>query len=301
MLSRTESAASLTSVFVHAAKQTVGASWFYNSNTGKEPMVMPAFASYSYASPQTTPTLLYRAFPWDARPYRQSGLPCNGNVADGRIETTRAGRDGTLLVAGRSDGGNSPFACGTRNLTRTPPFAQIDGFTNSANMQSQAITQFLRVDAGSGEVELAQTQVVRLPGPAAHGNTLLTLGAQSDTNGVMYLLQNAACCIPNMPNLTVNGHALNNWSDATVLQVLDPSMTSRHAWTHFSLPGSRGGSSPVDIDVRGGLVALAMQASSENIVVDGVPSTGPDSSGVAVAYIVALPTSSGQPGWTKND
>ena len=289
-LARAESAASLTSVFVDGASRSVGASWFYNSNTGKEPMVMPAMASYSYAT--LPPPLLYRAFPWDAHPYREPG-PCDGNVADGRIETVRVGRDGTLLVGGRSDGGDSPYACGLRNVSRVVPFIQIDGFTQSSNMQSQAITQFLRVDAASGEVILAQTQVARLP-TGGRGNTLLTLGAHSDESGALYLLQNSACCIPNMPNLTVNGQALNGWSDATVLQVLDASMSTRLTWTHFALAGSAGGSSPVDIDVRGGLVVFAMQANSNNVLVNAIAGTAADPAGVPAAYFVALPTATGR-------
>ena len=251
-------------------------------------------AAYSYAT--LPPALLYRAFPWDAHPYREPG-PCDGNVADGRIETVRVGRDGSLLLAGRSDGGNSPFACGIRNVSRVVPFAAIDDYTNAANMQSEAITQFLRVDAVSGEVIRAQTQVVRLPSGSRGANTLITMGAQSDENGALYLLQNAACCIPNMPNLTVNGQALNGWSDATVLHVLDSSMSRRFAWTHFSLAGSKGGSSPVDIDVRGGLVAFAMQANSDNVLVNAVKGTGVDPTGAAVGYLVILPTASQQVGW----
>lgn len=283
---------------MNAAARAVGASWFYDSNTGKEPMVMPAFASYSYAS--LPPPLLYRAFPWDAHVYREPG-PCNGNVADGRIETVRVGRDGALLVAGRSDGGDAPFACGVRNVSRVVPFAQIDSYTNPSNMQAQAITQLLRVDAASGEVALAQTQVVRLPSGGGRGNTLLTLGAHSDERGALYLLQDAACCIPNMPNLTVNGLPLNGYSDATVLQVLDASMSRRFAWTHFAKPGSKGASAPVDIDVRGGLVALAMQASSDNVEVGALPGTGLDPAGAPVAYLVVLPTAAGQDGWDRGE
>jgi hypothetical protein len=35
-------------------------------------------------------------FDWDARVYRSPG-PCDGNVADGRIEDLRIARDGALL------------------------------------------------------------------------------------------------------------------------------------------------------------------------------------------------------------
>lgn len=294
MLARAERAAALTSVYVHSATQTVGASWFYNDNTGHEPMVMPAAAAFTYAT--LPPQLHFRAFPWGARTYRSPG-PCDGHVADGRIMALRAGRNGSLLVAGRSDGGDSPFACGLRNASRVVPYAQVDDYTNPSNMQSQAITQLLRLDPAAGEVALAQTQVARLPTGPRRGNTLLTLGAHSDGAGTLYLLQDAACCIPNMPNLTINGMPLNGWSDAAVLQVLDASMARRLAWTHFARPGSVGASAAVDIDVRGGLVALTMLASSDNVLVSAITGTGPHPAGVPVAYLVVLPTAEGQVGW----
>ena len=278
-------AASLTDVFVDSAHAAVGASWFSNGNTGKEPMVMPALLAADAASGAE----LYRAFPWSARVYRSPG-PCNGDVADGRILAARVGRDGTLLVAGRSDGGNSPFHCGLRNANRTVPFAEIDDYTNPSNMQAQAITNFLRVDAGSGEVQVAQIQVARLPSGARHGNTLLTVAAQADAAGNVYLLQNAACCLPNMPNLTVNGQALNGWSDAAALHVLDARLAVRHTWTHFVRPNSTGNSEAVDIDVRGELVALVMQTSTDSVTAAPIAGTASNVGGARVGYLVVLPT-----------
>ena len=278
-------AASLTDVFVDSAHAAVGASWFSNGNTGKEPMVMPALLAADAASGAE----LYRAFPWSARVYRSPG-PCNGDVADGRILAARVGRDGTLLVAGRSDGGNSPFHCGLRNANRTVPFAEIDDYTNPSNMQAQAITNFLRMDAGSGEVQVAQIQVARLPSGARHGNTLLTVAAQADAAGNVYLLQNAACCLPNMPNLTVNGQALNGWSDAAALHVLDARLAVRHTWTHFVRPNSTGNSEAVDIDVRGELVALVMQTSTDSVTAAPIAGTASNVGGARVGYLVVLPT-----------
>lgn len=59
--------------------------------------------------------------------------------------------------------------------------------------QAQAITNFLRVDPVSGETVVGQIQLVRLANSA--GNTLITIGSQSDAAGNVYLLQNAACCL----------------------------------------------------------------------------------------------------------
>lgn len=81
---------------------------------------------YSYAAPGASPVRDFRLFDWSATVYRSPG-PCDGNVADGRIQAVRAGRDGTLLVAGRSDGGNSPFDCGMRDPQRVTDMVQVRG------------------------------------------------------------------------------------------------------------------------------------------------------------------------------
>jgi hypothetical protein len=153
------------------------------------PQTYPCTARHRYGTSSgggSTFAPAFQSFPWSASVYRSPG-PCDGDVADGRILALRAGRDGTLLYAGRSDGGDSPFQCGLRNPARTTPLAQIDGYTNTANMQAQAVTNFMRVDAGTGEVVVGQIQVARLP--TSGGNTLLTVGAQSDQEGNVYLLQ----------------------------------------------------------------------------------------------------------------
>jgi hypothetical protein len=280
-------AAALTDVFVDGARGAVGAAWFYDANTGREPMVMASLVSVDAASGRER----FRTFPWPASTYRAPG-PCDGNVADARVLAARVGRDGTMLVGARSDGGDSPFRCGLRNASRVVPFADIDSFTNPSDMQSQAVTNLLRVDAATGEVLVAQIQVARLAGRGS-GNTLLTTGAMSDAAGNVYLLQNAACCIPNMPNLTVNGLPLNGWSDAVTLQVLDARLETRFTWTHFAKPNSTGGSSPGDIDVRGGLVALVMQTDTDSVQVAPVPGTAANTGGARVGYLVVLPTVEG--------
>jgi hypothetical protein len=278
------SGSSLTDVYVDTAHGAVGASWFFNSNTGREPMVMASVVSVDAASGHER----FRTFPWSATTYRTPG-PCDGDVADARVLAARVGRDGTLLVAARSDGGDSPWHCGLRNASRVVPFAEIDSFTNPSDMQSQAITNLLRVDASTGEAIVGQIQVTRLPNRGS-GNTLLTTAATADAAGNVYLLQNAACCIPNMPNLTVNGLPLAGFSDAVVLHVLDARLETRHTWTHFTRPNSTGGSDPGDIDVRGGLVALVMQTNTDSVLVAPVPGTASNVGGARVGYLVVLPT-----------
>lgn len=278
------------SVAIDAAHSQLYVAWFYNSNTGREPMVMPALDAYSYsATGGKPPTLAYRDFPWSAVTYRSPG-PCDGDVADGRIMGLRSGRDAqrSLLVMGRSDGGDSPFQCGMRNASRATPLAQIDGYTSPYNMQAQAITNFLKVDAEKGETVVGQLQLVRLQ--STQGNTLVTLAAQSDEGGNVYLLQAAACCLPNMANLTVNGQALVGPTDSTALHVLNPSMTQRLHWTHFIAPNGFSSGEPVDIDVRGAAVAVVMTTGSPMALAGALPGTNASATRAPVGYLVVLPT-----------
>lgn len=281
--------ADITAVVVDDARQQVMVATFRDDNTGREPMVMPRVEAFSYARAAQL-AQAWVDFPWSAREYRSPG-PCDGNVADGRVLALRLGRDDTLLLAGRSDGGDSPYFCGMRNSSRITPFAQIDAFTDGYNMAAQAVSNFMRVDPATGEAIVGQLQLARLPS-SGKGNSLFTLAAQSDEAGHVYLLQAAGCCIADMANLTVNGQPTAANVDATVLLVLDSSLSRRHTWTHFVAAGSSGGGGmPVDVDVRGGLVALAMTTAAEMVTVRPLPGTGAAAAGGApVGFIVVLPT-----------
>lgn len=65
----------------------------------------------------------------------------------------------------------------------------------------------------TGEGIAGQLQLARL-GPGGGGNTLRNVAAQTDAAGNVYELQDAAYCIPNMGNLTVNGFSTSEWADA---------------------------------------------------------------------------------------
>lgn len=286
--------ASLTTVAVDSAHSQLAIGWFYDSNTGKEPMVMPAVDVWSYAAAVTSGADLsinYQLMPWSATVYRSPG-PCNGNVADGRILDMRFGRDGVMLFAGRSDGGDSPFMCGLRNPQRVTPLVSYDGYTSPYNMQSQAITNMLRVDPVVGEVIVGQQMVARLPSGPQRANTLMTLAAHSDEAGNLYLLQLAACCIANMGNLTLNGQPLAPNVDATVLQIVSPSFTHRIAWTHFiaAVNTTGGGGGPVDVDVRGGAVAVVMTSGADMVTAQALAGSSSNVGGAPVGYLVLMPT-----------
>ena len=96
-----------------------------------------------------------------------------------------------------------------------------------------------------------------------------------------------------MGNLTVNGIPTAPNVDATVLLVLDATMLVRKHWTHFvaaNATGGRGGG-PVDVDVRGGTVALVMNQAVDSVAVAPLPGAGRNGAGLPTAYVVVLPTS----------
>jgi len=292
MLQEAQWGSSLTSVYVDSRNKQFGVSWIYVSNTGRESMIMPRVQVYSYGGVgggTTAPA--FSIIPWDAKPYRQAGVPCDGDVADGRVEDVRIGRDGTLLFAGRSDGGNTPFRCDLRNISRLTPLGVIDRYTTPYDMQSQAITNMLRLDPTSGQVVMGQIQLVRLgENGSGNGNTLITMGVQTDARGFFYELQASACCIPFQKTLTVNGQTLQASGDGSALLILSPDLQRRITWTEFVVNGSVGeGGWPVDIDVRGDAVVLAMNAGTKMAIVNALKNTA-TTLGPAAGYVLVFPT-----------
>lgn len=84
-------------------------------------------------------------------------------------------------------------------------------------MQSQSISYFGLMSAKTGQMRVGQYNLVRLS--STRGNTLRTVAGGTDKTGNHYFLQEASCCIENMNNLTMNGHALAQSSDSPVVQV----------------------------------------------------------------------------------
>ena len=95
-----------------------------------------------------------------------------------------------------------------------------------------------------------------------------------------------------MGNLTINGIPTAAPADASALLVMDSNMRRRLHWTDFSAVGGGGGGGfPVELDVRGSVVALALNAKSGMITDGALPGTGGVSTtGAPVAYVVVLPT-----------
>jgi len=200
----------LVTVYVDSARSTLGVGWNYDSDTGEEPMVMPRVVAYTYTATALSEDPVYTLMPWDAEQYRDDG-PCDGNVADARVDTVRAGRDGSLLFAAHSDGGDSPFRCDMTDSEEEVDFVVIDCYTDSEGMTgdqaSAAITNLVKLDPGSGQSLTGQVQLTRLGKciDNANGNSLFTVAVMSDAAGTIYELQNAGYFISGMGDGTVNG------------------------------------------------------------------------------------------------
>lgn len=277
---------------VQTVNPSVSVAWtyFYDSNTGREPMVMPSLKKFSFDL--TTET--FGLWSWSAHVYRCPG-PCNGRVADARAECIiwNGGKDGPILLA-RSDGGHAIYSCQTRDPNRTTSVLGWDSYTIPSNMQAQAISYIGRMVPGTGQVSRGFYNVVRLS--STKGNSIRTRAGAVDFNtGNVYLAQTASCCIPNMENLTINGHQLAPTGDGMVLQVVTPDFERRLTWHHFASPMSAKdtGSTAVDVDVAGGFAVFTGYASQNLITAD--PLTGTKAPSVAVAeppqgYIALIPT-----------
>eukprot|EP01043_Picozoa_sp_COSAG02_P045055 COSAG02_NODE_4082_length_5808_cov_3.266071_5_plen_259_part_00 len=194
-------------------------------------MVMPGLSATSLDFATTR----YDLWAWSAHEYRSPG-PCDGNVADSRAERIMFVDDETgVLLVGRSDGGNGVYQCQTRNVTQKTALVGYDGYTESYNMQAQAISYIGRLKPTTGQVIIGSYNLVRLPS-STRGNTLATVGAGADAAGNVYLAQTASCCIQNMANLTANGEPLQPTGDGAALQVVSKDFTTRKLWHHFTRP-----------------------------------------------------------------
>ena len=250
--------------------ETVAYTFFYNANTGREPMVMPGLSATSF----DFKTARYDLWAWSAHEYRSPG-PCDGNVADSRAERIMFVDDqvGVLLI-GRSDGGNGVYQCQTRNVTQKTAIVGYDSYTESFNMQAQAISYMGRLKPTTGQVIIGSYNLVRLPSNT-RGNTLTTVDAGADAAGNIYFAQTAACCIENMANLTINGEQLQQTGDSAALQVVSKDFGTRKLWHHFSRPGSANhtGSQAIGVAVGKSMTVFAATTSQLMALANPFPGT----------------------------
>eukprot|EP00040_Diaphanoeca_grandis_P035608 m.224407 g.224407 ORF g.224407 m.224407 type:complete len:791 (-) comp33428_c2_seq3:304-2676(-) len=247
----------------------VAYTWFYPSATGREPMVMPGLSLMDY----TLTKELYRLWPWGSgHPYRQPG-PCDGDVADSRALRVKWSSENELLFVGRSDGGNGIFGCQTRNVLNKAAMIGYDGYSQSYNMQSQAISYLGKLKADTGQILYGQLALARLPDGIKKGNTLHTTAVAEDKAGNIYYAQTAACCIQNMANLTVQKQPLLATGDGMALMVVNRNFSQRLLWHHFASPTQvhGAGSSAVDLAVAGGNVVAIGTTSQTMVEVNPLP------------------------------
>lgn len=264
---------------------------FYDSSTGREPIVMPDMRVMA----PTLDRLIYRNWWWGSgHPYRQPG-PCDGDVADSRALRIRELPDGSLVFVGRSDGGNGVFHCQAQNVTRPSPMVSYDAFTSAYNMGAQAISYLARLLPATGQVLVGEYMLVRLPSDTK-GNSLTTeeVAGSPDAAGNLYFAQTAACCIQNMANLTLNGRALGGNGDGAALLAVSADFTRRLLWHSFNSPAAPhgSGSAAVDVAVGGGLVVFLSNTHGGAALAEvaPLPATGAAAPDAQAAHLVLLNT-----------
>jgi hypothetical protein len=179
-----------------------------------------------------------------------------------------------VLLIGRSDGGNGVYQCQTRNVTQKTAIVGYDSYTESFNMQAQAISYMGRLKPTTGQVIIGSYNLVRLPSNT-RGNTLTTVDAGADAAGNIYFAQTAACCIENMANLTINGEQLQQTGDSAALQVVSKDFGTRKLWHHFSRPGSANhtGSQAIGVAVGKSMTVFAATTSQLMALANPFPGT----------------------------
>lgn len=261
--------------------------YFHNSNTGKEPIVMPGLVADDLA----TGRQLWRDYDYDPhqlRPPADKPVKCGGQVADARAFAARVGEDDLLYYAGRSDGGDSLYNCDPRDVNKSVPIVGTDKFNQPYNMAAQGITFIARMDPTTGEVQQGQFQLARLPNN--RGNSLSTISIAADKNGVVYLAQNSACCIANRDNLTINGEAVAPYAGGDGLfMALSKDFRTRLSWTAFSAVQGGSSTSAVDVAARNGVVAWVGTANGAMITVQPLAGTAPAPASTHAGYLALLP------------
>lgn len=275
-----------TDVAVHSASKQIFITYFYNGNTGKEPIVMPVLRALPYNMASTN----YVAYGWDAHDLRRPGWPAYGDVADGRAVCVTVGGDDELYFVGWSDGGDTMFGQSAGNLNLSAPniVGRADSFTQTSNMNGASRVSYVsRMHAATGQPVFGQLQLARLP--TTKGNSYDVVAAAAAADGTVYLAATAACCIANRDNQTVNGVPVPPYEggDAT-LMTLQSEFLSRPLWSAFSAQGQTGSAGGVDVATRGSLVAFAIISHSAMQSVKALPGTGCGVAG-SCGYIAVLP------------
>eukprot|EP01084_Bolivina_argentea_P129702 229051_1 len=279
-----------TSIAINSESKEFYYTEFYDSNTGKEPIVMPCMRVQNYALTQT----YYSDYCFDAHELRNPAYKCNGDVADGRAEAIRVlsyNNKQYLYYLGRSDGGDTMYNCQSQNLNVSIDMVQIDSYTSPYNMGAQAISFYAQMDIKTGLVNYGQMNLGRLS--SGKGNSLQSYEIDIDNDGNVYIMQEAACCIQNTNNVTVNNQHTGAYvgGDA-VLQVLSSDFKQRLYWTRFTAATGASSCNAVDLGVsqRGKTGAMVITTGGNMILDKPFNGTKAPNNGEKMGYLVVFPT-----------
>lgn len=190
---------------------------------------------------------------WTAWDFSSSELKERKLTAGSWGTRVNVGRDGKLLLAGVSNGGNSAFFRAPTEIGKRLPYVAWDRYTRPDKVGNQSVLFIARLGPADGTLEVAQFGLTREEGPAGRGKSMNAGAITSDEAGNVYVGGYQTGVMEGEGAKTVNGVGLvRSRRDAFAL-VLTPDLGKRLLWTTF---GTGAPSVGAVIVAGSGLVAL---------------------------------------------
>jgi len=265
-------------VAVDAATGTVVVTGFDNDRLpGGQPVKVAFLDAYRLDG-----TPAWSGYGWD-------GADLTGNQADTMGRRVAIGRDGTLLLAAESAGGNSIFRSSPGDLADAAANVGGDQYQQASNTASNHITYVARLSPADGR-HLAGTFVLtRLLSQGGKGNTIVPREVAADEAGNVWVAGSAAYGIPGLEGFTFSGRPRpTDYHGGAYVLVLAPDLASRPLWTSWG-----GAAEFRAVDAGHGVAVAAGRASGpgELVVVNPLPggeAAPPDTSKDAPAGYVTI-------------
>jgi hypothetical protein len=194
------------------SKQVMVAGWSQTSANAQSPWIH----TYDYDSASLITDWnsqeVWRNYRWWASALNNTGL-----LADSRIKRISQGEDGAFYFVGNTDGGNTVFQRNPKYLDAsnnrgadvigtTVNNVQIDRWNNGAGASVGAFGYFARVNAGNGELPVAQFQYSSAGVNQARSFRIEAITA--DASGNTYIGGQSSDQMPERASLTINGNAV---------------------------------------------------------------------------------------------
>jgi hypothetical protein len=194
------------------SKQVMVAGWSQTSANAQSPWIH----TYDYDSASLITDWnsqeVWRNYRWWASALNNTGL-----LADSRIKRISQGEDGAFYFVGNTDGGNTVFQRNPKYLDAsnnrgadvigtTVSNVQIDRWNNGAGASVGAFGYFARVNAGNGELPVAQFQYSSAGVNQAKSFRIEAITA--DASGNTYIGGQSSDQMPERASLTINGNAI---------------------------------------------------------------------------------------------